>query len=187
MAPIGRCLAPLVVLTSFVGSRILAQPQEASVTEYQVKAAFLYSFAKFVEWPSDAAGRDRDTFVICILGEDPFDGTLDQLLRGKTAEGKKIAVRRVARTEDVGHSEILFISDSEKERLPRILKGLEGAATLTVGEMDHFAERGGVVRFRMERNRVRLEINVANAEQARLKISSELLKLARIVPTNGAD
>ena len=85
------------------------------------------------------------------------------------------------RSEDVGRSHIVFISDSENERLPAILKSLEAAPVLTVGEMNQFAERGGVIRFKVDQERIRLEINVAAAQRSRLRISSQLLKLARIV------
>jgi hypothetical protein len=96
-------------------------------------------------------------------------------------DSRKVVVRRARRAEDVESSQILFICDSEGDELLRVLKRVEGAAILTVGEMDRFAERGGVIRFRMDKSRVRLEINPSAAERARLKISSELLKLARIV------
>jgi hypothetical protein len=146
--------------------------------EYEVKAAFLYNFARFVEWPApDGAGP----FVVTVLGRDPFGSVLDDTLRGKTVDARRILVRRVSRSEDVGQSQILFICDSEKDRLPEILKSLESAPVLTVGEMSDFAERGGVIRFKVEQDRVRLEINVAAAERSRLRISSQLLKLARIV------
>jgi hypothetical protein len=155
--------------------------EEVRPSEYQVKAAFIYNFAKFVEWPADRPIPEDEPFVITVLGQDPFGGVLDESLRGKSVAGRQVKVRRVTRTEEVGHSEILFISDSEGEQLPRILKQFERDAVLTVGEMDGFAERGGVIRFKTEKDRVRLEINVGVAERARLRISSELLKLARIV------
>ncbi len=155
---------------------------EARASEYQVKAAFIYNFAKFVEWPPDAVRTAEGGFVITILGEDPFGAILDDTLRGRTINAQRIIIRRAARAEDVRDSRIVFISDSERENLPRILKRLAGAAILTVGEMDHFAERGGIICFKTDdKDRIRLEINAAMAEQARLRISSELLKLARIV------
>ena len=152
----------------------------AGPSEYEVKAAFLYNFARFVEWPLDAAGDDR-TFVVTVLGRDPFGSALDDTLRGKMIDDKRVVVRRALRSEDVGRSHIVFISDSESDRLPAILKSLEAAPVLTVGEMNQFAERGGVIRFKVDQERIRLEINVAAAQRSRLRISSQLLKLARIV------
>jgi hypothetical protein len=150
--------------------------------EYQVKAAFLYNFAKFVQWPQDGptAGGPR-TFAITIVGQDPFGPSLEETLQGKTIDGQKIVIRRAATAAEMEASQIVFISGSEKGQMPDILRRLEGAATLTVAETDHFAERGGIIRFRMDGDRVRLDINPTAAERARLKISSELLKLARIV------
>lgn len=160
-----------------------ALPQEAPA-EYAVKAAFLYHFARYVNWPAPPGGEDAP-FVISILGEDPFAAVIDDTLRGKTVDSRRILLRRVSRAEEVGTSQILFISSSEQAALPQILKRLEGSPTLTVGEMERFAESGGAIRFRTDNRRVRLEINPGAAEHAGLRISSELLKLARIVKVGG--
>lgn len=179
-------IALLLGLLLLPAAAAAADAGPAPPAEYEVKAAFLYNFARFVEWPA-GAGAMEDSFVITILGEDPFGGVLDDMLDGKVVDGRRVVVHRTHRADEVRDSRILFISDSEQPHLPAILKRLEGAATLTVGEMDRFAERGGVIRFRTERSRVRLEINLAVAERARLKISSELLKLARIVGEEASD
>lgn len=160
---------------------LVPQPALPEVSDIQVKAAFIYNFAKYTRWPQDAGSGRPDAFAIAILGADPFGAVLDDMLRSKTVGGSKVVVRRIARLEDVGDARILYISESEADQLPRILKRVEGAALLTVGEISRFAERGGVVQLRTEGNRVRLEINLGAAGRARLKISSELLKLARIV------
>jgi hypothetical protein len=168
------------LLLSAFAAVLLQSAGAAGPTEYEVKAAFLYNFARFVEWPLETPGDDR-TFVVTVLGRDPFGSALDDTLRGKKIDDKPVVVRRVLRSEDVGRSHIVFISDSEKERLPAILKNLEAAPVLTVGDMNEFAERGGVIRFKVDQDRIRLEINVAAAQRSRLRISSQLLKLARIV------
>jgi uncharacterized protein DUF4154 len=170
----------LALLWFTFATALLPPAGAAAPTEYEVKAAFLYNFARFVEWPRDAPGGEG-AFVVTVLGRDPFGSVLDDTLRGKTIDGKRVVVRRALRSEDVGHSHILFISDSEKDRLPDILKSLDAAPVLTVGDMSQFAERGGVIRFKVDQDRIRLEINVAAAQRSRLKISSQLLKLARIV------
>jgi len=175
--PPSRAVA--LVLLAFATAR-LPPAGAAAPSEYEVKAAFLYNFGRFVEWPLGAMGGDG-TFVVTVLGRDPFGSVLDDTLRGKTIDGKRVVVRRVLRSEDVGRSQIVFISDSEKDRLPEILKNLDAAPVLTVGEMSQFAERGGVIRLKVDQDRIRLEINVAAAERSRLRISSQLLKLARIV------
>ena len=187
MAELGRWSLKFLAACAVLGVLGRAEGQGRAVSEYEVKAAFLYSFAKFIEWPPDALPGNEDTFVITILGEDPFGGSLDDILRDKRVGDRRVVVRRVPRGQDVGPSQIVFISDSESQQLPGLLKRFQGAAVLTVGEADHFAERGGVVGLRTEKNRIRLDINLAVAERARLKISSELLKLARIVDGGTGD
>ncbi len=174
-------------LLSLAGPAFTGDPSPgARATEYQVKAAFIYNFAKFIEWPPDAVHGKERAFVITILGEDPFGGILDDTLRGRTINTQRITLRQAARADDVGDSRILFIRASETEHLPRILKQLAGASILTVGDMERFAERGGIGSFkRDDTDRIRLEINAAVAAQARLRISSELLNLARIVKQRG--
>jgi hypothetical protein len=181
-------LALAVALSSLGLLPAAREPAETPPpSEYEVKAAYLYHFAKFVTWPPDAAD-EPGSFVITLLGEDPFGAALDAVLRGKTIDGKQVLVRRAPRVADVGRSQILFVSASESGRLPAILDALEAApGTLTVGDMDGFAARGGVIGFRLEGNRIRLDVSLAAAERARLRISSQLLRLARIVDARGAN
>jgi len=171
-----KSLALFLLSSSLIGAEA-----DQRAGEYQVKAAFLYNFAKYVQWPADAQAVQTGTFVITVLGNDPFGPSLDETLRGKTIDRLKVVVRRASTAEELRASQIVFISASERGQLPVILKRLEGAPTLTVAEMDDFAERGGVIGFRMDGDRVRLDINPSAAARARLRISSELLKLARIV------
>jgi hypothetical protein len=148
-------------------------------TEYEVKAAFLYNFAKYVEWPS-APAADAP-FVICVLGQDPFGGLLDQTLSGKSIRERPLEVRRCAGVEEAAQAQIVFVGTSERADLPRILQALHGRPVLTVGEMDRFAERGGMVGFRVQGELVRFDINADQVAKAGLRMSSQLLKLARIV------
>ena len=159
--------------------------QVKSAGEYEVKAAFLYNFARYVEWPPERLPAPGEAFVVTVLGEDPFGDTLDAIVRDRTVHDRRLTVRRVARVEDVGDSQVLFISRSEAEDLPRILQRLETAPILTVGETAQFAERGGMIRFRREGERIGFDINLASSERAGLRISSQLLKLARIVGPAG--
>jgi len=153
----------------------------SSPGEYQVKAAFLYNFAKFVEWPTEAFPATNTAIILCILGEDPFGIDLEQAVKGKTANGKELTIRRIKEVQELKICHILFISSSEKKRLSQILEVTKNSSILTVGEMDRFAKLGGIINFVIEENKVRFEINVDVAEQAGLKINSKLLKLARIV------
>jgi hypothetical protein len=175
-------VTPAVGLAMVLLLPAAAAASDRTPTEYQVKAAFLYNFARYVRWPADPRAS-AGPFVIAVLGQDPFGSALDGTLQGKTLEGRPIVLRRVSRAEDAADSQILFIGDSERERLPAILAHLGPDPVLTVGEMSRFAESGGVIGFRVEQERVRLEVNLEAAQRSRLRISSELLKLARIVET----
>jgi hypothetical protein len=149
--------------------------------EYQVKAAMLYNVAKFVEWQ----GAKTDTpMQVCILGNNPFGAALYSL-RGKVVHGRQLNVRQVSRPAEIGACQILYISSSERRSLPSIIgdRGLPGV--LTVSDMDRFASGGGVVGFVEVDGKIRLEVNLEAAQQANLKISSQLLKLARIVREGG--
>jgi hypothetical protein len=157
-------------------SRVHAQPRMA--LEYQMKAAFLYNFARFVEWPPDAFAPTSDSLIVGLIGEDPFGVVLDQTLGDKLLHDKKVVVRRFQRIESVVECHILFISASEEPRLGEIMKALNGASVLTVGDLDGFVERGGIIGFRKQDKKVRFEINADVAKRVGLKISSQLLKLA---------
>jgi hypothetical protein len=150
----------------------------ASVAEeYELKAAFLYQFTKYVSWPSAAAGP----VSICVLGDDPFGRTLDETLADKSAKGEPIVVKRLRSASEVGSCRILFVSRSEQARLDSTLAALHGHATLTVSELSGFPSRGGMINLKVVDDRIKLEINPGNAERAGLKIRSELLRLADVV------
>ena len=149
--------------------------------EYQVKAAFLFNFAKFVEWPADAFVKAGDPLAICVLGKDPFGESLDQVVRGETVNGRPLAVRRPRQILEVRDCQIVFLAEEERAYQSQILSAVEGASILTVGESDGFLTGGGVIRFVLEKNRVRFDVNLAAAEANRLKLSSRLLSLARTV------
>jgi hypothetical protein len=169
----------LTICATIASPFLDAQAQDAG--EYPVKAAFLYNFAKFVEWPPETSGGPSAPLVLGVLGDDPFGGTIDQLVAGKTANGRPLVVRRLKWGEDLRQCHILFISSSEHKRLPQILEALRGASVLTVGDMDQFGQQGGMIQFVLEQSKVRFEINIAAGEQARLKFSSKLLALAKTV------
>lgn len=149
--------------------------------EYQVKAAFLFNFAKFVEWPADAFAKPGDPLAICVLGKDPFGESLDQVVRGETVNGRPLVVRRPRQALEARGCQILFLAGLERQRQDEALAAVEGASILTVGEGDGFLASGGVIRFVLEQNRVRFDVNLAAAEASRLKLSSRLLSLAHTV------
>ena len=165
-----------LVLTAATG----ASPPRTPLPEYPVKAAFLYHFVEFVEWPAGSP-RHPSTITIGVLGRDPFGDVLDEAILDKVVAGRTLVIRRFADVAALEPCEILFISSSEMARLPEILARLDGAPVLTVGDADRFARRGGMIGFYIEDNRVRLEVNRPAAERARLRISSKLLTVARLV------
>jgi hypothetical protein len=157
-----------------------AQPPLQSLEEYQLKAAFLYNFAKFVDWPLPA-GDGKEPLVIVVLGRDPFGPVLKNTLWGKTIHNRPLVVRRVSRIEEVMPCHVLFIGNLERRRLRQALAAVEGAAVLTVSEVEDFLEQGGAVQFVPDGNKVRFEINLGAARRSGLNISSKLLSLARAV------
>jgi hypothetical protein len=152
-----------------------------SADESQIKAAFLYNFAKFVEWPAGAFKTPADPIVICILGRSPIGGSLEQAVKGKQINGRSLAVRQTQEPQEAAACHLLFVAASEKKRSPAILDLLKSASILTVGETANFAAAGGVVGFKMDDGKVGLEINVCAEQRARLRISSKLLSLAKII------
>jgi hypothetical protein len=166
-----------VLMCSSPGTRADAQ----SISEYQVKAAFLYNFARFVEWPKDAFPDARTPILLGIVGEDPFGGALEQTVKGKTISGRELVLKRVPPQQDLKGFHLLFVSSSEARHLSQIMESVNGKGVLTVGETDGFTQAGGVINFTLVENKVRFEINTDAAERAGLKISSKLLSLAKIV------
>ena len=175
-----RLMALIVACVSICGiPGILADAQ--SFGEYQVKAAFLYNFARYVSWPKDSFPDDRAPILLGVVGKDPFGGALEQTIKGKTINGRELVLKRVTRQQDLKGFHILFVSSSEAQYLSQIMEKLKGESVLTVGEPEGFTLAGGIINLIMEENRVHFEINIVSAEQARLKISSKLLALAKVV------
>jgi len=168
----------MVWVALFSLSKATAESDYSSA-EYAIKAAFLYNLTKFVEWPPEVLSN-TDSFCIAILGRDPFGETID-VLQNKEVRGRKIVVQRVTTLENLGRCHILFISNSENDRIRSILERLRNRPILIVGESDDFARQGGMISLVKRENKVKLEINPKAAEQSGLKISSHLLKLATIV------
>jgi hypothetical protein len=157
--------------------------QAQSASEYQVKAAFLFNFAKFVEWPPDSFTDAAAPFEICVLGQDPFGEELRILTNQKTINGRKLEVKHVDDLQYARNCHILFIASSEKTSMKTILEGLRGASVLTVGDRKDFVGQGGMINFVLENDRVKFEVSPVAAERAGLKISSRLLSVAKLVAT----
>jgi hypothetical protein len=179
----GAILAMAIWLTAMYS--LSSSAQSNLPNEYQVKAAFLYNFAKFVEWPSDAFPDEKTPITLCIFAEDPFGGVLDEIVRGRAINNRPLAIRRTNALAGLKGCHLVFVGVREDKRLPEMLEGLKGSSALVVGESEGFAERGGAIQFYLDNNRVRFIANVDAVQRARLSVSSKLLALARIVHDQG--
>ncbi|HEX7184168.1 MAG TPA: YfiR family protein [Thermoanaerobaculia bacterium] len=175
LAPLG--LAAALLLAVLAGSA----SAQGGAGEYEVKAAFLYNFAKFVEWPGSTFESPTDPLVLCVFGDDPFGESLDAVVQGETVGGRRLVVHRTRETAQLRGCHVVFLSQRTRERYPQVLDSLRGTSVLTVGEGEGFLTQGGMIRFVLDQNRVRFEINLDAAERNRLKLSSQLLRLARAV------
>ena len=172
---LGWALSAMVLLAG------AAHAESPTAGEYQVKAAFLYNFAKFVEWPPSTFPDASAPLRICVFGPDPFGQELRTITNEKTVKGRRLQVDQVVDMQLARTCQILFIAASEKSQLKRIFEDLRGTFVLTVGDTKGFADCGGVINFVLENNRVQFEVNRKAAEQAGLKISSKLLSVAKLV------
>ncbi len=178
-------VALISLLLVYGGCAPAAHSQSTATTEYDLKLAFLFNFAKFVEWPPDAFPYEKAPITLCVFGTDPFGRALDEIVQGKTANNREFAIRRTMKPEDLRACQIIFISDAERGRLAEVFESLKRSSVLVVGESDGFAQRGGCIQFYLEDNKVRFSINVDAVQRARLTMSSKLLALARIVHDEG--
>lgn len=181
----GKWLLSLAALC-LAGAWAAAAGSDAGPSEYQVKAAFLYNFTKFTVWPANAFSAATAPIVIGIVGEDPFGKAIDDIVRGEVVGGRELVVKRLPADGDLRSCHLLFISRSEKDRLPAVLSQLKGSPVLTVSDTDRFGEQGGMVNLLLANKTIKIEINQAAAEQGGLQISAKLLRLARIVKSQEA-
>ena len=159
-----------------------AHAQGVSETEqYRVKAAFLYNFTRFVEWPSGVFDSSDSPIGICVLGQNFFSHVLRDTVRGKTVNGRMLIVNVTPDAQSATHCQILFVGASERKRFGAILGELQTSRVLTVGESDGFIEEGGIINLRLDNGAIRIQININAAQQAGVRVSSKLLSLAQIV------
>jgi hypothetical protein len=158
-----------------------AVPVSQENVEYPVKLAFLYNFTKFIEWPPESYSAPGAPMVICIVGDDPFDPGLEAELRARTAGSHSVQIRTLKPNDTLSVCHIAFVPATEESQATRVLRGLKGSSTLTVGETEEFTRLGGIIDLTVEEHKVHFELNPLAAERARLKISSKLLALAKIV------
>lgn len=172
-------LAVSLMLASVAPPRVRAE--STGTSEYDVKAAFLFHFAQFVEWPAEAFLSAESPLTYCTVGEDVFHGALDESVKGRRIGNRPLRVLHLRERESIAGCQVLFIGAAQKGRQTEELANANGRPMLTVGETADFAQEGGIIGFFLEEKKVRFEINVGAAEKARLKISAKLLALAKTV------
>jgi hypothetical protein len=167
---------------AFIAGMLLpfvAHPQVSE--EYRVKAAFVYNFTKFVEWPPQTFKSPQDAISICILGKNPFGDSLAEVVHGKPVNGRPIVIRTIENAKDACACHVLFVRLSERKRLRSILEATSGHGVLTVGEMDSFPLEGGMINLKIDGDKIRIQINLEAAVRQHLGISAHLLGLAQII------
>jgi hypothetical protein len=157
-----------------------APPAVAIPLEYRVKAAFLFNFTKFVEWPAAAFPTAATPFSLCVVGFDAFGDELARILANRAVQNHRIEIRRLVPDQTLPACHMLFLSGSAQRHSPSILAAVAASPTLSVGEGNEFIKLGGCIRFLIEEGRVKFEINPAATDRAGLKVSSKLLRLGRI-------
>jgi hypothetical protein len=158
----------------------------AALDEYQVKAVFLFNFGQFVEWPRESYDTAQAPFVICVLGEDPFGRTLDDVVRGESIGARSLVVRRVRDTNGLTDCNILFVSRHDAARLPDAVAAVRGRSVLTVTDAEGASGQGAIIVLFNENNRIRMRIDLAAARTNKLVISSKLLRPAEVIGTEGS-
>ncbi len=171
----------LLTLTSVLVIPSAAAVPTQELSETQVKAAFLFNFSKFIEWPAETFSASKNSVSICVIGSETFAATLEEVTKAKLVNGRNIVVSRSQPSADLRSCHIIFVSADAGSRFKEILGKVKDAHVLTVSEVDGFAQSGGVINFIIRADKLRFEINIDAAERAGLRISSRLLSLARVV------
>jgi uncharacterized protein DUF4154 len=180
-----RLLVGLLALSVCVGM-VARCVRAQSVSADEVKAAFLFNFTKFVQWPADALPVGARSFVIGVLDDDPVADSLREIIRGKTVDGRDLHLKRVSPSDDLAQLQMLFIGKSDSAGVLDLVTRMGGIPVLTVADSAGFCVSGGIVQFNTDHNQVQFEINLASAQRSRLVVSSKLLTLATIVHTTKA-
>ncbi len=167
-----------LALVLVIATRAPVLAADTGAEEYQVKAAYLLNFAKFVEWPDQTFKAPGDPIGICILGENPFGPLLAQAAKNVVIGSRPISVLRLTTVSKLSQCQIAFVSASERKLSRNLLEAAQSGAVLTVGESDGFTDSGGIVAFKLDGEKVRLMINTAAADHAKLHVSAKLLSLA---------
>ena len=180
---VARSFVFLLVVVALLGSRALVSGQDAVALDYQVKAAFLVNFPKYVDWPTTAFSGTNTSITVAVFGDDNVANEFQNMIQsGLVIDGHPVILKRIkSDVEITGSCQILFVANSERSRVSAILEKLKGSPVLLVGDSDNFLEQGGMINMVPKNRKVRLQINLGAAREASLKISSRLLVAADVV------
>lgn len=177
-----RICAAISLILSFTTLHSISQIKPTN--EYQLKAAFIFNFTRFVDWPANSSSSLDDPFVIGVLGDDRFSTYINEIVRGEKLGSKAITVKHFKNVKELAHCNILFISAVEASKIKDELKGINRRGVLTVSDAANFVKWGGIISFFKEENKLRLQINTDEAKASQLTISSKLLNVSKIYSTN---
>jgi hypothetical protein len=169
-----------VVLLALVAPSLAAQTPPATASEYQLKAAFVYNFANFVTWPSSAFEAPASPLRVCALGDAAFSAALEDTLRNDTVDGHPLSLIREPASTQVRQCHILVVARRARD-VDTVLKDVAGAPVLTIGDVENFVGRGGVIQFILDSGHIRFDVNLAAAAAGRLTLSARMLQVARQV------
>jgi len=177
-----RLFPPIVglIICLLITSAPVVSLSEPRTQEYEIKAAFLFNFARLTKWPANSFSSPDKEFVVCILGDDPFGRSLDALM-GQTIDGHTVSISRTRDIRESSDCNLLFVSSSERNRLPEIIAHVGNMPVLTVSDIRGFESEGGIIGFYLKDGHVRFRINIDTARKSKLKMSSHLLEVAETV------
>jgi hypothetical protein len=181
-----RCLHAALGVVLASSFAINAAGAQKRASEVSLKSAFLYKFTHFAEWPPEAMGNGKNPIVMCVIGRDSLAEVLEDSVQGRTSGGRLLVVRRVGGAEEARACHVLFIGWSDGEKIDQVIGSLAEQPILTVGDVEGFGQRGGMINLRKQGSRLRLEINRRAADRAGINLSSQLLKLANLVADEGS-
>lgn len=170
------------ILICLLSVRILAQMGFTMYpSEYQIKAKYLYNLARFVDWPEHTFADSNSSYIIGILGKDPFGIDLEKTIEGKKINGRNFSVKRFKNYKNIQFSHILFINFTDPQKLDQAIKKIDNKFILTVGDAENFAHKGGILNFIIKDKKIRFQINLQAAKKSGIQISSKILRQAYII------
>lgn len=176
----------MAVFTALCVAMLLSFQAIGQTSEYRLKAAFIYNFLPYIEWPAEDFPAANSPLIIGIMGTDPFGKEIDDTFRDKRINNRDVVIRRFKSADKIMPCHVLFVSRSERDRVDEVLRAVHGKSVFSISDIEGFAQAGGTLQFFLEGNKLRFEINPNAAKRARLQVSSKLLRLAKIVATNGS-